>query len=125
MGIDYRKHEKEQPKVMRPHPVWRGIGCVLMVAIPVFAFVLADLLIPVLRANLPGFYIPAELRGALQITEGWRIENFRAVAGLAFFFSVLLYGLLALVNAVISSMLGRNLENSKRKSKSVKPFIED
>lgn len=116
MGIDYRKHEKEQPIVFRPHPVWRGIGCALMVIIPIVAFGLADLLMPVLRANLTGFYIPAELRGGLQIMEGWRVENFKAVLILALLLSFLLYGILGIVNAIINGILARNLNKSKRNS---------
>ena len=116
MGIDYRKHEKESPTILRPHPIWRGIGCFMMVIIPVIAFVLADMLIPMMRVNIPGFFVPAKLRGALQITDDWRVENFRAVIGLGFILTIFLYGLLALVNSIISSTLNRNLVNSKRRS---------
>lgn len=123
MGIDYRKVEKRRPKSWEPHPIWRGIGCALMVIIPIVSFGLADLLMPILRVNVPGFYVPAELRGTLQITEGWLVENYKAVIGFALLLSFLLYSILAVVYAIVNSLLARNLKKSKPKI--VKPFIEE
>ncbi len=107
MGIDYRKHEKSKPYVLRPHPIWRGIGCALMVIIPIMSFGLADMLIPYLYAHFPGFHLPPELNASFTIFEGWQVRHFWAVVGLATLLAFLLYGLLAIANSILNSILYR------------------
>lgn len=42
------------------HPIWRGIGCVMLVLIPVLAFFISNILINN-RATIPWFDIPLDL----------------------------------------------------------------
>lgn len=111
MGVDYRRYPKNEEKIARPHPVWRGIGCLLMIVIPVLAFGLADVLMPTLRTALPGFNLPPQLRGNFEITPGWVITDFWAVVGLAVLLAFALYAILAVVNSIIySATANKNLK---------------
>jgi hypothetical protein len=58
MGMNIRVGvEKEKPQI---NPIWRGIGCILMVVAPLVAFAMTVILIPVLEAS---GYVPMELLG--------------------------------------------------------------
>jgi hypothetical protein len=105
MGIDYRKHERPKLKILRPHPIWRGIGCALMIIIPIVSFGLADMLIPYLYAHVPGFHLPPELRRSLTLIDGWQVHNFWAVVGLAILLAFLLFGVLTIVNSILNGIL--------------------
>jgi hypothetical protein len=64
-----------QPATEKPwkvHPVWRGIGCLFMIIIPVMSYAGALMLV---RANLRGnwFPVPAELANQVDFS---RITNF-------------------------------------------------
>jgi hypothetical protein len=48
------------PRAEGPHPVWRGIGCILMIVIPIISFGLAELTIQI---NWTQQYIPYQLLG--------------------------------------------------------------
>lgn len=37
---------REEPRPAGPHPIWRGIGCLLIVLIPIISFAAADVSIP-------------------------------------------------------------------------------
>lgn len=42
MSRYYHPEPKEDPAKKMPHPVWRGIGCALMIIIPVISYVAAN-----------------------------------------------------------------------------------
>ncbi len=44
----YVKYRVKQAPKKGMNPIWRGIGCILLVVVPLFAFVLMELLVPVL-----------------------------------------------------------------------------
>ncbi|HUH96397.1 MAG TPA: hypothetical protein VLZ89_03505 [Anaerolineales bacterium] len=48
------------PRVERPHPVWRGIGCILMILVPILSFALAEITI---QSSWAQKYIPYQLLG--------------------------------------------------------------
>jgi len=59
MGI-YTKlqhREKRRPEI---HPIWRGIGCILLVVVPLVTFALTTLVVPLLAAT---GYVPQGLLG--------------------------------------------------------------
>jgi hypothetical protein len=41
----YEQRPKKNPAKQPPHPVWRGIGCALMIIIPIISFVIGDYLV--------------------------------------------------------------------------------
>jgi len=58
----YSQSNLRQPKtrVEHPHPIWRGIGCILMIVVPIISFGLADLTI---QSSWAQQYIPYQLLG--------------------------------------------------------------
>lgn len=51
-----RPKTKERP--WKVHPIWRGIGCIMMVIIPIVSFVIADALVDM---NLTEGWVPVPL----------------------------------------------------------------
>ncbi|MFZ1042287.1 MAG: hypothetical protein WCA79_21535 [Anaerolineales bacterium] len=51
---------RPKPQIERPHPVWRGIGCILMIVVPIISFGLAELTI---QSNWAQQYVPYQLMG--------------------------------------------------------------
>lgn len=84
------------------HPIWRGIGCVLVVIIPLMSFAAAAIL---MDANVQNGWveIPRELERLpdLDVLAGslpdWIIVNFYAKALVAVLFSFLLFGIFTIV----------------------------
>jgi hypothetical protein len=104
-------------KPERPHPVWRGIGCVLMIIVPVMAYALASLLVPVVKATgrvpadlfrrirFPDWVLRAGLLGDLARFIG-RIEDFWALAILFILCLLLLAGLFSFLYSLIYQRIG-------------------
>lgn len=42
------------------HPIWRGIGCILMIVVPAISYIIATILIDN-RETIPWFEIPQDL----------------------------------------------------------------
>ncbi len=76
---------KERP--WKIHPVWRGIGCVLIVLLPIMAYAGADVLI---KSNLKNGWmaIPVELAGTIFIP---------FIGGIPYLYAKLLAGVVLLV----------------------------
>ena len=51
MGKYAKYARKPLPKPERPHPVWRGIGCLLMIIVPIMSFALASIIVPPIKAT--------------------------------------------------------------------------
>lgn len=80
MGKYAKYARKPGPKPERPHPVWRGIGCLLMIIVPTMAYALASILVPVLKAS---GRLPYQLFMRLQFPDWvWRTVVLRDLAGL-------------------------------------------
>ncbi len=64
------KYTKFQNRMKKPekvlHPVWRGIGCVLWIIVPVMAYAAASLTVDLLAGN---GMIPAEMLGFVQFPD--------------------------------------------------------
>ena len=108
--MDYRRYEPDEVPFPRPHPVWRGIGCLLMVVIPIMSFAMADLGLNFLKGQYGRSIVPAELRGEFALTSTWVIQDIWAVVALTVVISFALYALLAVFNAMIyGATKNRNL----------------
>jgi hypothetical protein len=59
--------KRKDHRATGPHPVWRGIGCLLIVLIPIISFAAADLTLPFFQAR---GLVPRELLVTLQ-TPSW------------------------------------------------------
>jgi len=61
----YSRRASEKPRPWRVHPIWRGIGCILMVLIPVMSYAGAYLLVQMDRKN---GWIPIPREFAVTVT---------------------------------------------------------
>lgn len=58
----YRSFEKQMPPRRKdPHPIWRGIGCLIMLILPTLSFGISTILVQI--APSMGVYLPVELLG--------------------------------------------------------------
>ncbi len=104
------------PKPTGQHPIWRGIGCVMMVIIPVLSYAIAVFIIesgvltlpPWMRASiyLPDFvgrYLPplARFLGPILGT-----PYFMGKLAITLFMIVLLAGLISMVYAIAYRIMG-------------------
>ncbi len=64
--------EERKPKRGRIHPIWRGIGCIFMILIPILAYAAAVTLV---RENLKQSWVelPSELLGFFTIPSVGRV----------------------------------------------------
>ncbi len=119
MGFSAQKYRKEQQeRRWKINPVWRGIGCLLIIMVPIMAWFAAQLIMQS-NTSLP---LPADMRKTMTIryinvVQVDRviadINRFSATHGLVagqFFFTVLLmfigFGLLSVVYAVMYRIAG-------------------
>lgn len=66
-------HRSSGPPPVRPHPVWRGIGCVLILIVPIISYALAALTVNIaLDRNFP---IPYQLLGYPVVSDSlWKSQ---------------------------------------------------
>lgn len=102
--MDYKRYEGDQQNFPRPHDVWRGIGCILMVVIPLMSFGISTVLIPWMKVNIDGFRLPPELSADIELPLIGMVQDLWGVLTLTVFLTVTLYALLAIFNAMIYSM---------------------
>ncbi len=93
----------EQRKTMKRagiHPVWRGIGCVMLVLLPMMAYAGATLLV---QADLSqGWYpVPAEMARPVNIPLLGSVPYLYANLTVAFVLLLIGYGLLVIVYSLI------------------------
>jgi len=105
MSLSYKSKEQRE-KERQPHPIWRGIGCMMMIVIPIFSFGLSIELLPYMAQNVRGFYLPYVMLKSMQIVPGVVIHYFWAVVSLTVIISVGLYAFMAVLNAILYSMSG-------------------
>jgi hypothetical protein len=104
----YDKYSAQSRAAQRPwkiHPVWRGIGCLLMIMIPIIAYAGAVLLV---EANQEQKWLPTppELMGIVRLPIIGGVDNFYAVAIMTVLLSIVGFGLLTIVYSILYSALG-------------------
>ncbi len=96
--MNYRNYSQNEDPPDSPHAIWRGIGCIMMIIIPIFAYALSVTLMPILKKN--GLFLPVEL-GRDIVVAGILIPDLYAVLALTILLTLILYAFLAVVNALI------------------------
>ncbi len=119
MPTKYRSYIPDRPPPPRePHPIWRGIGCLMLVITPVIAWILSIILVDL--APSYGIFLPSELLGypvmpsfLFQVPGligilSWiqRQNNLYAILLGTFLLTVLLMGLLAVAYAFLYRLIG-------------------
>lgn len=100
-----------QEEKSRIHPIWRGIGCVLLVIIPLMSYAAAIILIDA-NSERGWFEIPRDLRRLPQPTDlipslpGWLANEFYAKLLVAIFFSLVIFGIFVIFYSLVYRMGG-------------------
>ncbi len=118
MGKYYAMNPRPQwqPKAQL-HPVWRGVGCIMMVLIPFLSFGLAKFTISM---SFSQRYIPYQLLGYPVMPQNlWKLgflnpvlayiqglDNLYAIVILLLFYTIVLGALVTVVNAFIQKTVG-------------------
>ncbi len=109
---------RAMPKPERPHPIWRGIGCVMILIVPIMSWVMA--LLTVQAAVDRNWPIPYQLMGnPVMPTALWNISgtapilnfiqnqnNLYAVLALTFLYIVIFGAILSVAYALIYKFVG-------------------
>ncbi|MDA1330174.1 MAG: hypothetical protein DWG76_05855 [Chloroflexi bacterium] len=103
-----RSDEHHGPFPWKIHPVWRGIGCILFVIIPVVSIGLAQAVLPLLETPDSGFL-------AISITLPFvgEVQQVYAQLILAIFFAIVIFLLLSLVGSILYSASGGPSDEEK------------
>ena len=98
-------YRRPTPKSLpwRVHPIWRGIGCILVILIPIISFAGAKILV---QENLEQkwVHIPGELSGSFNVPSVGQIMF--AELAVAVILMVLGFGLLTVAYALIYRVFG-------------------
>ncbi len=107
---------RQKPKSEGPHPIWRGIGCIMILIIPAISIKFSSLTINYGLANK--WTIPYQLLGAPKLPDLvykstglmtifspiLKIQNFYAIAALSLFYMVVISGLISVIYAFVYQM---------------------
>jgi hypothetical protein len=101
----YNRRAPIPPKPWTIHPIWRGIGCLMMILIPIMSYAGASLLV---QANVAQRWvpIPAELARTINVPLLGDVRYLLAILALAVFLSLVGFGVLTAVYSVIYKVLG-------------------
>jgi hypothetical protein len=78
----YAKYQRKPPKKRGLHPIWRGIGCILIIIVPLLAFGMMLVSVPPIIATGK---VPYQLLGRVHFPD-WAFKV-RIVAGIASYIS--------------------------------------
>ena len=67
----YSKYQRKSEKKPEANPIWRGIGCILIVVVPVISYALTAILTPLIVAT---DLVPLELLGHVKFPE-WAVKT--------------------------------------------------
>lgn len=56
----YQKELPPNPRKLPPHPIWRGIGCILIIVVPALSYLIANILIKN-RGSIDWLFIPEDI----------------------------------------------------------------
>ncbi len=104
----YDKYSSRSRMPARPwkiHPIWRGIGCLLMLIIPFMAYAGAVILV---RMNAENKWLPTprELTQAVTLPIVGSVDNFYAVAAMTVLLTIIGFGLVTIIYSIVYSALG-------------------
>ena len=99
MGKFDRYQQKPKPRPWKIHPVWRGIGCVMMGLIPVMSYFGAEVLLD-LNADYGWVLVPVEFTGPAAYPY---LYAKLAVMIMLMFFS---YGILVILYTILARLSG-------------------
>jgi hypothetical protein len=101
----FNDQSRLQARPWKIHPIWRGIGCILMIIIPVLAYAGAVLLV---RENTVQRWLPMprELTQPMTLPLVGTVDNFIAVMMVTLLLMLISFGMLTIIYSLIYSALG-------------------
>jgi hypothetical protein len=103
---DYMRSAQTKERPWKVHPIWRGIGCVFMLVIPVMAYAGSVLLV---EANLTRNWVPAPavfLQTVLVPLLGKPVDHLYANLTVGFILMLLGYAGLMILYTLMYSLVG-------------------
>lgn len=101
MGFHSMKSKDERARDDMPHPIWRGIGVIMIVLVPLLSFVIADELIRYLGNNYPEFTLPLEMQATVNVPIYGEVDDFFGVLAFAVIITIAIFALFSVVNAFV------------------------
>jgi len=96
-------HPQTSLRDIAAHPLWRGIGCLLLVVVPIISFAAARLLVQE-NSRQGWIRIPAEMRGSLAIPILGPV--YAVDLAVTILIIILAFGLLTVVYALLYRLFG-------------------
>ncbi len=108
MASKYRKYERKEIKKKEMNPMWRGVGCVLFIAVPLLSWGIMTLLLPVVKDT---GQVPPELLANVRFSPG--VLKLPILGNIALYLAsiselwlkLIIFGLVLFVLIVIFSLL--------------------
>jgi hypothetical protein len=101
MTFHSMKSKEDRERDTLPHPIWRGVGVVMIFVVPILSFVISDELIKYWDANIPEFILPYELSRTIDVPIYGEVDNFFGVLALAVIVTIAFFSLFSVVNAIV------------------------
>jgi hypothetical protein len=104
----YDKYSSRSRMPERPwkiHPIWRGIGCLLMLLLPVVAYAGAVMLVN-MNAEKRWLPTPRELTQTVTLPLLGPVDNFYSVLIMTFLLAIIGFGLVTIMYSIIYSAVG-------------------
>lgn len=98
---------EERERSRQPHPVWRGIGFMMLVIGPIVAFALSDLLVQFARTR--NIAMPLELQTEpINIPIYGPVTDLYAVLVLTGAITLIIFAMFAIINAAVYQASGKS-----------------
>lgn len=104
MSFHSMESKSERERSRWPHPIWRGIGIVMMFLTPLVSFVLADMLLQYMNRTMRDFALPDMLIKSVQLPGYGEVKMIGGVLVLTVIVTFALFAILFTINAIIYSM---------------------
>jgi hypothetical protein len=108
---DRTQYRQVKPRRWKVHPIWRGVGLILIILIPIMAFAAA---IMIVRTNIHAhwFDVPAELAGSYSVPDSIKLlipdldRLYYVDIAFAACFMIVGFGILSVLYAFMYRMFG-------------------
>lgn len=103
------------PFPWRVHPIWRGVGCILLIVVPIIAFGLSETLIDYALAETPEIFnsLDVDMRGP---------DDLYLKVGATIVLSVVLYLIFSILGSLIYSLAGGPRDEDIAERTKPRPF---
>lgn len=127
--MGFESFSKRTDDGRKPHPVWRGIGFILLILIPILSFALADVAVQYVKLNVRGARIPKVFQPDINIPIYGTVYDWPLVLIVTMLIALALFSIFSVFNAAVyratrdqnKSVFESEKQSFKRKRKLKKP----